>query len=188
MAKKQTPRAGWLQTNALRVTRVHFLYILSYMLGLIIFDSWNLYTHDAVVNRWTLAAVFFILNPFFWYFSRLRFKSDSIYVLLVVLLVAADIVFAATNVFWERGMASRSVVMFAVPIITAASLRSRSILLAATALSTAAYSLSVVRYFFLHYGEGYRVELWGNLFLYSAAFFVLGWLLMLIIRPTNELV
>jgi hypothetical protein len=28
--------------------------------------------------------------------------------------------------------------------------------------------------------------LWSDLFLYSAAFFVLGWLLLILIRPTNE--
>jgi hypothetical protein len=105
---------------------------------------------------------------------------------LVLLLILADIGFAATNIYWERGMASRSVVLFAVPIITAATLRSRSILLAAAALSMVAYTTAAVRYFYQHYGEGYRVELWGNLLLYSAIFFVLGWLLMVIIRPTNE--
>jgi hypothetical protein len=186
MAKKQASRAGWLQTNALRVTRVHFLYIVSYMLALVIFDSWNLYTHDAVVQRWTLAAILFVLNTVFWYMSRLKFSTDSLYVALVLLLIVADIVFAATNIYWERGMASRSVVLFAVPIITAGTLRSRSILLATTALSMVAYSTAAVRYFYQHYGEGYRVELWGDLFLYSAAFFVLGWLLMILIRPTNE--
>jgi hypothetical protein len=186
MAKKQTSRAGWLQTNAIRVTRVHFLYAVSYMLALVVFDSWNLYTHDAIVQRWTLAAILFILTTVLWYLSRLKFSTDSLYVALVLLLVLADIVFAATNVYWERGMASRSVALFAIPIITAASLRSRSILLASTALSMAAYSLAAVRYFFQHYGEGYRVELWGNLLFYSAVFFVFGWLLMVIIRPTNE--
>jgi hypothetical protein len=186
MAKKQTPRAGWLQTNALRVARVHFLYIVGYMLAIVIFDSWNLFTHDAVVQRWTLAAVLFVLTTILWYLSRLKFSADSVYVALVLLLILADIGFAATNIYWERGMASRSVVLFAVPIITAATLRSRSILLAAAALSMVAYTTAAVRYFYQHYGEGYRVELWGNLLLYSAIFFVLGWLLMVIIRPTNE--
>jgi len=178
--------ASWLQSTAIRVTRGHFLYVVAYMVAIIIFDSWNLYTHDAVVNRWTLAAALFVLNTVFWYVSRIKFNTDTIYMILLLLLILADIIFAGTNVYWERGMASRSIILFAVPIISAAAVRSRSTLLAATALSAVAYSTAATRYFYQHYGEGYRVELWGNIFFYSAIFFVLSWLLWVVVRPAQE--
>ena len=98
----------------------------------------------------------------------------------------ADIAFATYNVYWQQGLSSKSVLLFTVPIVTAAVLRSRSILLATTTLCAAAYSTVSVRYFFDNYGLGYRVELWGTIGLYTAVFFILALLLMVIIKPTNE--
>ena len=156
------------------------------MISIIIFDSWNLFTHEAVSERWTFAGGLLALNSLLWYAARMKFKKESVYVNLVLLLIAADLVFAAFNVYWERGLASKSVILFAVPLITAATLRSRSTLLATSALATAAYSTATVRYFFAHYGESYRVELYGYVAFYCALFFVLSWLLFIIIRPTKE--
>jgi hypothetical protein len=186
MAKKTVMRASWLQTTALRITRVHFLYVGSYMASIIIFDSWNLYTHDAIAQRWTLAGALLALTTIFWYVCRMKFSSNTLYVVLVLLLILADIIFAAVNVFWERGLASKAVLLFAVPIISSAALRSRSTLLATATLSAVAYSIAAVRYFYLHYGESYRVELYGYMAFYCALFFVLSWLLWIVIRPTQE--
>ena len=186
MAKKSLVVLSWLQTTAIRVTRVHFLFIASYILATIVFDSWNLYTHEAVSQLWTAAGILLAVNTVLWYMARIRFSSSSIYVVIVLLLILADIIFASYNVYWQRGLASKAVVLFTVPIVTSATLRSRSTLLAATLLSAAAYSTTSVRYFFHNYGEAYRVELWGTIGLYSALFFVLACLLLVIILPTEE--
>jgi hypothetical protein len=178
--------SSWLQATAVRVTRVHFIYIAAYMASIIIFDSWNLFTHVEIGNRWTAAAILLIINTVCWYIARIKFSLETIYITVVILLVIADIVFAATNVYWERGLASKAVALFAVPIVTAASLRSRSTVLAAASLSTAAYSLSTIRYYNLHYGESFRVELWGYVGLFCAMFFVLALLLMVIIQPKDK--
>lgn len=187
MPKKTTSKKpNWIQTNAVRVTRVHFAFVAAYMISIIIFDSWNLYTHEAVTDRWTLAGGLLALNTILWYTARMKFKKISIYVNLILLLVAADLIFAAFNVYWERGLASKSVLLFVLPLITAATLRSRSTLLATSALATAAYSTAAVRYFYQHYGESFRVELYGYLSLYCALFFIFSWLMWVIIRPTAE--
>lgn len=186
MVKTKTKKSSWLQTNAVRVARVHFAFIAAYMISIIVFDSWNLYTHEAVADRWTLAGGLLVINSLIWYGARMKFKDQSIYVNLLLVLVAADLIFAGLNVYWERGLASKSVLLFALPLITAATLRSRSTLLATSALATATYSTAVVRYFYQHYGESYRVELYGFLAFYCALFFVFSWLLWVIIRPTRE--
>lgn len=170
----------------LRITRVHFLYVAAYMLSIIIFDSWNLITHESVMQRWTLAAALLILNTVIWYLCKVKLKNDNVYRLLLAVLIAADIVFAAVNVYWGRGMASKSVMLFAVPIISAALIRSRSLLLATTALSAAAYSMVSVNYFNAHYGQGFKVELYGETFLYSALFFILAGLLMISFRAAKD--
>lgn len=186
MPKRSTNASNWLQSNAVRVTRVHFVFIAFYILATIIFDSWNLYTHEAVRQLWTAAGILLVVNTVLWYISRLKYLNANIYAFLVLALILADIIFAAYNVYWQRGLASKSVMLFSVPIVAAATLRSRSILLAATTVSAAAYSTVSVRYFFKNYGESYRVELWGTIGLYSAIFFVLAFLLMIIILPKNE--
>lgn len=187
MPKKKPVAFSWLQTTAIRVTKLHFLYIAACMGALIVFDSWNLLTQEAVAERWTAAGVLLVINSVFWYISRIKFSKDTVYINLLLLLILADIAFAAMTVYWERGLASSSVILFAVPIITAATLRSRSTLLATAALSISAYSISAVRYFYQHYGESFRVELYGELAFYSAIFFVLVGLLWVVVSPRNRI-
>lgn len=184
--KLKPEKPNWLQTNTVRVARAHFAFIAAYMISIVVFDSWNLYTHEAVSNRWSLAGALLVLNTVVWYVGRMKFSSPSVYVNSVLLLIAADIIFSGMNVYWERGLASKSVILFVVSLITAATLRSRSTLLAASALATAAYSTAAVRYFYQHYGESFRVELYGYISFYCGLFFVLAWLLWVIVRPTQE--
>ncbi len=185
MAKK-TQSPSWIQVAALRVTRVHFVLIAAYMASIVIFDSWNLLAHSAIASRWTLAGGLLAINTVLWYMARMKFSNNTVYESLVLGLVLADIGFASMNVYWERGLASKAVAMFAVPIVVSAVMRSRSTLLAATTLSTAAYSVSVMRYFNLHYGESFRIELYGYMAFYCVMFFVLAALLLIIIRPSTE--
>lgn len=186
MPKSQNKRNNWLQTTAVRVGRVHFAFVATYMLATIIFDSWNLYTHQAVSLRWTASGVFLSLTAIVWYLARMKYKSLTFYSVLVLSLVAAGIIFAGLNVYWERGLASKSVILFALPLMSAATLRSRSTLLTTAAVSTAVYSTAAVRYFYQHYGESYRVELYGYLAFYCALFFIAAWLLWIVIKPTSE--
>lgn len=165
---------------------MHFVYIAFYIASIIVFDMWNLYTHVAIAQLWTAAGMMLVLNTVLWYVARMNFSNNNVYVTVILLLIVADIIFASYNVLWQKGLASKSVMLFAVPIVTAAVLRSRSTLLATTTLCAAAYSTISVRYFFQHYGESYRVELYGTVGFYCAIFFVLAGLLMVIILPKNE--
>ena len=183
MTKQKTP---WIETTALRITRVHFAYIAFYAFAVVIFDTWNLLTHEAVAQRWTAAAIMLVLTTVLWYATRLNILSSARHLIIIWAIIISDILFASWNVYNTRGMASKAVALFFVPIITAALLKSRSTLLAATSFSVAGYSLAAVRYFNLHYGEGYRVELYGEVFFYSAMFFVASWLLMIFFTSTKE--
>lgn len=186
MAKKSTSAAGWLQTTTVRLTRIHFFYVGAFLLQVVIFDSWNLYTHDATSQLWTAGGLLLAANVILWLVARLKVANYWFYVAVALALIVADISFASYLVYWQRGLYSKAEMLYVVPIICAAALRSRSILLATTTLSAAAYSTVSVRYFFNHYGMGYRVELWGTVAFFSAMFFVLALLLMIIIRPTQE--
>jgi len=183
MAKKQTSS---MQAMAAKITNVHFLYIAAYMVSIVVFDSWNLLAHEAVVDFWTAAGVMLILNTLLWYLSRYRFTTDTAYRFTILALIVADIIFASFTVYWERGLASSSVILFAVPIVTAAVLRSRNTVLATATLCAAGYSIAAVRYFYQHYGESFRVELYGEIGLYSAVFFILAALVLILIKPADS--
>lgn len=183
---KESTSTNWLQSSAVRVTRVHFFYIAAYMVSVVVFDSWNLITHEAVSDFWTAAGILLIINTLLWYISRIKFSKDSVYISAIQLLVLTDIIFAAFTVYWQRGLASNAVALFAVPLVAAAALRSRTMLLATASLSTAAYSVAAVRYFYEHYGESFRVELYGEVSFYCAVFFVLVGLLWVIIKPEQK--
>jgi hypothetical protein len=170
----------------LRVTRVHFLFVASYVLAIIIFDSWNLLAHEAVTQRWFLAAGLVASNTFIWYMCRLKIKNQTLYKTLFWVLIISDILFAAVNTYMQRGMASKAVMLFAIPIISAGLSRSRSFLIATTTLSVSAYTLAAVKYFNDNYGQGFRVELYGEITFYSIIFFVIAYLMMISFRAAKD--
>lgn len=170
----------------LRITRVHFLYILAYMFALIIFDAWNLLAHEAVLQRWTAAGALLVVNAIIWYLCRAGIKNANVYRVLLIILLICDVLFAAMNVYWTRGMASKAVLLFTVPIISAGLARSRSLLLATTVISAAVYSVAAVRYFYENYGQGLRVELYGEVIFHSLFFFVLAGLIMIYFRQAAD--
>jgi hypothetical protein len=170
-----------LSDTVLSVTRVHFYFILAYAAALIIFDSWNLIPNEGMQQRWTLAGLLLTINVGLWYMARNKSNANFYYRALTIALIVADIVFAAYNVYLERGMASRSVILFAVPIVLAASTRSRRTIYASAFLAAGAYTMAITRYFTNNYGEGYKVELYGVAILYSSIFFVLAALLWSIV-------
>ncbi len=177
MPTKKTNKAS-LQLNTLRVARTGFAYVGVFLLATIIFDSWNLLPKELVGRRWTAATLLLVVTSAVWYFARRKEKA-SYYTALVFVLAASQIVFASFNVYWERGMASTLPILFVIPILTAAALKKRVALLTVTTLSAAAYSASIVTYFFDNYGEGYRIQLWGQVFFVSAMLFVVAWLIMI---------
>lgn len=186
MAKKETDLLKSTRHIVLRITRVHFLYILAYMVSIIVFDSWNLLSHEAVLQRWTAAGALMIVNIIVWYMCRAKLQNESLYKVLLIVLLTCDILFAAINVYWTRGMASKYAVLFFVPIISAGLIRSRSLLVAVTSIAAAAYSIATVRYFYDNYGQGVKAELYGEIIFFAALFFVAAGLMMVHFRRAAD--
>ncbi len=186
MPSKSKDPNNSLRHVVLRITRVHFVYVLVYMLAIIIFDSWNLIAHESVIQRWTAAGALLIVNTIIWYLCRAKINNQQLYKILLIILLISDVLFAAINIYWQRGMASKAVFLFMIPIISAALTKSRSLLLATATVSAAVYSIAAVRYFYDFYGQGYRVELYGEIFFYSAMMFVVAGLLMISFRKAPD--
>jgi len=180
------PKTISLQNAVQKMTRVHFAFVGLYLLSIIIFDSWNLIPHEGVVWRWQAASVLLVINAVCWYVSRTTFSSKQVYKFAAFTLIIAGAIFAAFNVYWERGMVSPMVIMFTVPIVHSAVLHSRRAIWSAATVCLATYSFSVVKYFHMHYGEGLKVELYGRLALSAGIFYILALLLTIIIKPQTS--
>lgn len=174
------------QLTAVQLLRRHYFFIAAYVGAIVVFDMWGLITRDAIGQRWLAAGLLLLINTLAWYVAKQPQRRSGIYKLALLAVIIADVLFVAMNVYWERGMASNSVALFAVPLILAAALNSRSALIAIASLCTAAYGVATVGYFFDNYGEGYRVELYGTLGLYISWLFIVMGLLLAIVRPPKE--
>lgn len=186
MAHKTKNQNGWLQLALVRVSRAHFYYILAYVVIILLSDAWNLITAELVWQRWLMAGIMLTVTTIIWYLARADIKSQMYYRLLAIILVLLDILVATFTVYTERGMASRGVALFAIPIVTAAIMRSRTAIFGTAAFSTVAYVLAATRYFYVYFNEGLKIELYTTLALYSASFFILAGLLWIILRESVE--
>lgn len=177
--KKQ---ASLLQVRLLGVARAHFWYIGFIAISIVAFDSTHLITRDSVQKRWASTVALLIATTLVWYFVRHNTKTDSYYRMLTYALIVADILFAAYFVYLDRGMASRNVLLFGIPLVVSSLLNSRAALFATAAFCTAAYVFAATKYFYDYFNEGYKAELYGVLFLYAACFFVIAAVLWAVIR------
>lgn len=176
--KKTTPKD--VQLTLTRATRSLYFFITLYAVSIIVFDSGNLITREAVIQRWSIATAAFVVNTIIWYLSADGIKNRSTRFSLTVVLALVFIAFAGFSTYWERGMASTSTIFYVIPLLIAATLKHRHTLLAVTALSAGTYAFAAVKYFNDFFNEGYRIQLWGNLLLYMGTLFAIAWLIMVI--------
>ena len=177
MAKKQ------LQPNvSLLLTRIsRTIYFFSFFIGLsiVIFDSGNLITREAVIQRWTLLTLLLVANTIAWIVAATA-KQKSHKSTGIVLLSVFMLIFAGYITYWERGMASSSTIFYVLPLLVIATLRNRHALLATATLAATTYAFAAVKYFNDFFNEGFRIQLWGNIVLYGGTIFVCAWLIMVI--------
>lgn len=165
-----------------RLARVHFLFAGAFAAQILIFDAWQLIAPAAVLQRWVAVLSLLTASTIIWYLAHgQRYASRAHW--LVFYLALADIAFAAFAVYSQRGMASRAVALFLLPIIVVTALRNRAAILATSVLCGAAYITAAVAYFVLHFNEGYKIELYGEVGFYFVMFIVAGALLAALTTP-----
>jgi hypothetical protein len=162
-----------------RITRTLYIFIGFFAISIIIFDSGNLITRESVVDRWSLLSALFIANTVAWFVgSKPSKKSKS---LLTYMLSISLIAFAGFMTYWERGMASSSTIFYILPLLVIGTLKDRHALMAVAGLSGGTYAFSAVKYFNDFFNEGYRVQLWGNIVIYTGTILVSAWLLLIVL-------
>jgi len=176
---------GWLQTNTVRIARIHFVVIFMFAALTIAYDGFNLIPLTALMDRWTVSLAMLVVTTVIWFIARNTAFGTNNYRVLLYALIVMDILVAGFYVYAGRGMASRGVALFALPIIIAAFTLSRSALFATASLCTGIYSYAAIKYFNEHPSEGYNIELYGDLFFYSAGFFIFAALLWTLVRSVQ---
>ncbi len=185
MASKNT-EVSWLHTNVLRLSRVHFVYVFVFALQTVVYDAWKLVEDKAVMNRWIMTAILATVTAMVWYLAHNTIKTTLGYKFLVFALIITDIAAATFNVYTQRGMASRAVMLYAIPIAVSAVLLSRVALFATATICAASYIATAYAYFVLNFNEGYKIELYGEVGFYTAIFFVLASLLWVVVRSKRH--
>jgi hypothetical protein len=174
-----------LQQKVLKVSKLHFLYAALIALQIIIYDAWELITPDSVLKRWLAVATLALVAIAVWYMSHSQSRKQASYTSLVWALILIDTIIAAYFIYLQRGMASKYVALFAIPILTAGVLLKRSAVFTAAALSIVAYVVTCVSYFVLNFNEGYKVELYGEIVFYSGVFMLVAALVWALTRDKN---
>lgn len=164
------------------VAKLHLFFGLIYVAQIIVFDASKLITPEAVLKRWIAVSLLAATAVIVYYLSRIKPVNTNI-ALGVWALVLADIAFATFNVYTQRGMASRAVLLFMIPIIVVGVLKSKTALFTTAILSMTAYTLSAVAYFVNYFNEGYKVELYGEILFYSVVFLFAASLVWLVSKP-----
>lgn len=192
MAKSTRKNVGfteWLRVSLLRASRAHFLLLAAYAVVIIAFDATHVLTPYAVMERWIAAAGLLAIVAGTWYLTHNKNNDIPTLKRLLFALIATDLAFASFNVYTQRGMASRAVLLFLIPIIVSALLLNRAAIFAVAAASAAVYIVTTVAYFTLNFNEGYKAELYGEVGFYCAVFFVSAGLLAALVRfggTTND--
>ncbi len=168
--KKQTYMQANLQTSA----RAGFLFVIAYGIYIIIFDSSGVLTRQAVYYRWMMLGLLLVTNTIFWSFTK-KASSQKQLTFAVFACVLVQLALAGFSVYWERGMASMSTILFALPIVNVALLGSRTYTLATAALACAVCITACTKYFYDFFNEGYRAQLYGQLFFFCAVFLIIGY-------------
>lgn len=171
-----------LRLNTISLARVHFGLVAAYAVFILASDAWNLVSRELTSQRWIMFGILLIVTTVVWFLARSATKNANYYRALVLALVLADIALATFAIYTERGMSSRGVALYAIPIVSSTVLLSRTALFGTAALCTAAYVMAATRYFYVYFNEGYKIELYSTLGLYSAGFFVLAAALWIVVR------
>lgn len=184
--KTKTTNHTGLKSNVTRLTHAHFFYAAILALQIMMYDAWKLITPEFVLRRWLITALLLVVTTIVWLMARVGERSEAAYRRLVYALIVADIFVASLNVYTQRGMASKAVLLYAVPIVASAVLMRRTVVFATALLSAAAYMATAMLYFTVYFNEGYKIELYGETGFYSVVFLLLASLLWVVIRTKQK--
>lgn len=185
MAKKRDAMTEHLHAATLRIAKFHFVLVALYIIQTVVFHASKVITPQLLMQRWIAATGLTVATILVWLIGRTKHLSNEVYRAALIGIILADTVFAAFNVYTQRGYASKSVLLFLIPIIVAAAFLNRTALFGTALLAAAVYTSTVISYFVLNFNEGYMAEMYAEIALYSGIFIATAYLLWAVIHRHN---
>ncbi len=182
MKKLTKTKEPSLVSGLLFFSKAHFVLIAGFIAQTIIYDASKLITPEIVLERWFIISGLLIINGLIWYVCKSKAGNSLVYKSLLSLMVISDILVASYFVYGTRGMASKAVMLYVIPLMISGLTRSRSAIFTTAILSIAAYSLTAISYFVINFNEGYKVELYGEIGFYSFLMLVFAGLLTKLLK------
>jgi hypothetical protein len=170
-----------------RVVKWHAGLLGLFVASLLIYEAWNLLTSQALLERWLVIAVLTATLIFVNTASRPIVPKTSYYNYLIIAIITVDIFITSYLVFSQRGMASKAVALFFIPIIASRMFNSIRAIYITTATCAIAYATMTITYFFNNPSEGYKVELYGETAFYAVLLFIGAGILASSLKPYDKL-
>lgn len=177
---------SWAQYSAVKAATANTYLAVAYMASTLIYDAWKLITVHDLAHRWEVGTILIVASSLLWYAASYKNSSDRHSKKILVSILFLDILFASYEVYTYRGMASRAIILFILPIIISGFLRTKRAIFTTATIVTAVYWLVGIEYFANHPSEGYKAELYGTLFFYGAIFYIAAALIAAITRQNKK--
>lgn len=182
---KQQKTESRLRSKTLRISRFHFVLCAMLVLQILLFDAFKLIELDSVLKRWVATLALLIVSVVVWYSAKSR-STDVTYRRLLWLLAVTDITVISYFVYLQRGMASRAVILYVIPLLVLTILAKKSAIIAGSLLAVAGYIAAVISYFVINFNEGYKIELYGEAGFYGGVIVLIGGILWSIIGQQSK--
>lgn len=170
---KDKPDRTSVRSSFIKITKLHVLIGIFMAVQLIIYDASKLVTPEVLLKRWIYTGILVVVASICWYFARLNKQFSAIRNLAWVLIMT-DIIIGALLVYSQRGMASKAIILFILPILVAGALHRMGAIYLTAILAVVAYTISAISYFVLNFNEGYKTELYGEIIFYSSIILVIS--------------
>jgi hypothetical protein len=172
------------RSSFVRVAKLHVVVGVIFMLQIIIYDAGKLITPEVVLKRWIISGILVLAGIVCWYLARLN-DSTKVILNLAWFLIAIDMVVGSFSIYTQRGMASRAVLLFVLPILVAGALRRWGMIYLTAVISVITYTTTAVAYFVLNFNEAYKLELYGEIGFYSALILVVAGMVWALVRTKH---
>lgn len=159
--------------EVINLCKAHLAYAGVFLGSIVIFGAWGLIPHEVILRRGLIVGVLLAVTVAIWMSaSSKKFSANKAAVLLTI----TDLAIATYSVFIQRGIASKSVFLFIIPILVATELFKRTGTIVVTAISAILYYVTCVLYFDQNPGQAYTVEVWGEAGFYAALLILVAYI------------
>lgn len=167
-----------MQDKARKFIKLNFAVILIYGIFTTLYEAWQLITPSALMIRWVMFGLLLIFTTLVWLYVKQG--RNSRVAPAMIALIASNTTFISANIYFERGMASRAVMLYILPILGAGLLNTKSAAYMSALFCSSAYVISAVAYSLIHPSEGYKIEIYGTIIFYCTFMFVIAGLVNLL--------